>query len=103
MSIGGLNYKGLIPTRDNDVLGVAFAYGHLNNNPQGNDGSSNPGYEMVFEATYQIVLTPWLSFQPDLQYVIAPVQHRYTERSRSGSSCNHLLLTPRHSLSLGFS
>jgi porin len=69
---GGLNYKGLIPTRDNDVLGVAFAYGHLNNNPQGNDGSSNPGYEMVFEATYQIVLTPWLSFQPDLQYVMQP-------------------------------
>ena len=23
---GGLNYNGLIPTRDNDVLGVAFAY-----------------------------------------------------------------------------
>jgi porin len=69
---GGLTYKGLIPTRDNDVLGVAFAYGHLNNNPQGNDGSSNPGYEMVLEATYQIVLTPWLSFQPDLQYVMQP-------------------------------
>ena len=69
---GGLNYKGLIPTRDNDVLGVGFAYGHLNDNPQGNDGSSNPGYEMVLEATYQIMLTPWLSFQPDLQYVVQP-------------------------------
>jgi porin len=67
---GGLNYKGLIPTRDNDVLGVGFAYGHLHNNPQGSDGSSNPGYEMVFEATYQIMLTPWLSLQPDVQYVI---------------------------------
>jgi porin len=68
----GLNYKGLIPTRDNDMLGAAFGYGHLHNNPQGNDGSTNPGYEIVFEATYQIVLTPWLSFQPDLQYVIQP-------------------------------
>jgi porin len=67
---GGLNYKGLFPTRDNDVLGVGFAYGHLNNNPQGNDGSSNPGYEMVLEATYQIMLNPWLSLQPDVQYVI---------------------------------
>jgi len=66
----GLNYKGLIPTRDNDVLGVAFAYGHLNNNLQGNDGSSNPGYEMVLEATYQIMLTPWVTLQPDVQYVI---------------------------------
>jgi porin len=69
---GGLNYKGLIPTRDNDVLGLAFAYGHLNNSPQADDGNSNPGYEMVFEATYQIVLTPWLSLQPDVQYVIQP-------------------------------
>jgi porin len=67
---GGLNYKGLFPTRDNDVLGVGFAYGHLNNNPQGNEGSSNPGYEMVLEATYQIMLNPWLSLQPDVQYVI---------------------------------
>jgi porin len=67
----GLNYKGLIPTRDNDLLGVGFAYGHLNNNPQG-DGSSNPGYEMVLETTYQIELTPWLSLQPDVQYVIHP-------------------------------
>ena len=27
---------------------------------------------MVFEATYQIVLAPWLSLQPDLEYVIHP-------------------------------
>jgi porin len=69
---GGLTYKGLIPTRDNDVLGVAVAYGHLNNNPQDNEESSNPGYEIVFEATYQMELTPWLSLQPDLQYVVHP-------------------------------
>ena len=69
---GGLNYKGLIPTRDNDVLGMAFAYGHLSNNPQDNEGSSNPGYEIVLEATYQMELTQWLSLQPDVQYVIHP-------------------------------
>jgi porin len=68
---GGLNYKGLIPTRDNDVLGIAFAYGHLNNNSQDGD-SSNPGYEIVFETTYQIDLHRWLSLQPDLQYVLHP-------------------------------
>ena len=99
---GGLNYKGLIPTRDNDVLGVAFAYGHLNNNPQGNDGSSNPGYEMVLEATYQIVLTPWLSFQPDLQYVIQPSSTDIPNALVLGAHATSLLLTPRHSLSLGF-
>jgi len=69
---GGLNYKGLIPSRDNDVLGVAIAYGHLSNNPQNNQGRSNPSYEILLEATYQIELTTWLSVQPDLQYVIHP-------------------------------
>jgi porin len=68
----GLNYKGVIPTRDHDILGVAFAYGHLTNNPQDNEGSSNSGYEIVLEATYQIELSPWLSVQPDFQYVIHP-------------------------------
>jgi len=68
----GLSYKGLIPTRDHDVLGVAFAYGHLSTNAQDNEERSNPGYEIVFEATYQIELAPWLSVQPDLQYVFHP-------------------------------
>jgi porin len=69
---GGLTYKGLIPTRDNDVLGIAVGYGHLTNDPQNNQGTSNPGYEMIFETTYQIELASWLSLQPDFQYVIHP-------------------------------
>ena len=69
---GGLTYKGLIPTRDNDVLGIAIGYGHLNNKTQDNAGRSNPGYEIVLESTYQIELTSWLNLQPDLQYVIHP-------------------------------
>ena len=69
---GGLTYKGLIPSRDNDVLGVAVAYGHLTNDPQDKQGRSTPGYEMVLETTYQIELATWLSLQPDIQYVIHP-------------------------------
>ena len=69
---GGLTYKGLIPTRDNDVLGMAVAYGHWSDNAQDNDRRLNPGYEIVLETTYQIEVTPWLSLQPDLQYVIHP-------------------------------
>ena len=69
---GGLTYKGLIPTRDNDVLGMAVAYGHLSHSALNNERRSNPGYEIVLETTYQIELTPWLSLQPDLQYVIHP-------------------------------
>jgi porin len=61
---GGLTYKGLIPTRDNDVVGVAVAYGHLSNDHQDNEERSNPGYEIVLEATYQVEVAPWLSLQP---------------------------------------
>jgi porin len=69
---GGLNYRGLIPTRDNDILGVAFAYGHLRTGSQNSDDRSNRGYESVVEVTYQIDVTSWLNVQPDLQYVIHP-------------------------------
>ncbi|MGE5213338.1 MAG: carbohydrate porin, partial [Nitrospirota bacterium] len=69
---GGLNYQGLIPTRDNDILGVAVGYGHLRDSSQDGGGRSNPGCEIVAEATYQMELTTWLSLQPDVQYVIHP-------------------------------
>ena len=55
-----------------DLRGVAFGYGHLRNNPQDDEGRSNPGYEIVMEGTYQIEFAPWLSLQPDVQYVIHP-------------------------------
>jgi porin len=89
---GGLNYKGLFPTRDNDVFVVAFAYGHLSNNPQENDRGSFPGHEMVVEATYQMELTPWLTLQPDVQSVIHPFRGRYRERSGLGGPSDRLLL-----------
>ena len=69
---GGLTYKGLIPTRNNDILGLAVAYGHLSHDALNNVGTSNPGYEIVLETTYQIELATWLSLQPDVQYVIHP-------------------------------
>lgn len=71
----GLTYKGLIPTRDNDTLGVAFAYAQLGNTAQGaliDEGSVGVGAEMVLEATYQAQITPWLIIQPDIQYIINP-------------------------------
>jgi porin len=71
----GLTYKGLIPTRDNDTLGVAFAYAQLGNNARNSlidEGSVGVGAEMVLEATYQAQITPWLIIQPDIQYIINP-------------------------------
>lgn len=69
---GGLTYKGLIPSRDNDVFGIAAGYGHLMDDPKDNWGRSSPGYEIILETTYEIELSSWLSLQPDIQYVIHP-------------------------------
>ncbi len=71
----GLTYQGLIPTRDNDTLGVAFGYAQISNGARSglaDEGSRPTGAEMVLEATYQIQINPWLILQPDLQYIIQP-------------------------------
>jgi len=71
----GLVYTGLIPTRDEDQFGLAFGYAQLTNGSRETlelEGARGVGAEMVFEATYQAVLTPWLSVQPNVQYIINP-------------------------------
>jgi porin len=71
----GLTYKGLIPTRDEDTLGVAFAYAKLSSGapqPSINESVGGLGAEMAFEATYLTQITKWLNIQPDLQVIINP-------------------------------
>jgi len=71
----GLSYKGLIPSRDNDTVGIGFGYAQLSNGARSGlkDEGANPiGAEMVIEFTYQAEITPWLIVQPDLQYIINP-------------------------------
>jgi len=71
----GLTYKGLIPSRDEDTLGIALAYAKLSSGARQAEidhGSMGVGAEMVLEATYQAQITKWLSIQPDLQVIINP-------------------------------
>ena len=77
----GLAYQGLIPTRDADTVGVSVAYTRISDRARGLDRDvalfSNPANpartgEVVFELTYQAQLTPWLTFQPDVQYILNP-------------------------------
>jgi len=71
----GLSYKGLIPTRDNDTVGIGFGYAQLSDgarNSLQDEGSAPIGAEMVIEFTYQAAITPRLVVQPDLQYIINP-------------------------------
>jgi len=64
-----------------NVVGVAFAWANLSRGLRDLDrdtiavtGTTQPvrSAEMVLELTYQASLTPWLTLQPDFQYVLHP-------------------------------
>ena len=71
----GLVYKGLVPGRDQDQVGVAFAYGNYSFNKQIADearGRTPQIYEAVLEFDYRIQVNKWFYAQPVLQYIIRP-------------------------------
>ena len=72
----GFNFKGLVPTRDQDLLGLACGYGLLSNDGisvlQQNQGTAPANTTFDIELTYQAQVTPWFTLQPDLQYIIHP-------------------------------
>jgi porin len=78
---GGLVYKGLVPRRPDDKVGIAAAYARVGDNARGLDADTglfgNFFYpirsgETMIELMYQAQLTPWWTMQPDLQYIIRP-------------------------------
>jgi porin len=78
---GGLTYKGLLPGRDDDVLGLGLAYARISGSATDRDRDArllgNPNqpvrdFEAAIELTYRAPLTPWWTVQPDLQYIIHP-------------------------------
>lgn len=64
---GGAQYQGLIPSRDDDVLGIGFATGRM-------VGAAGYGrsYETVLEVYYSMQITGWLRVAPSFQYVWHP-------------------------------
>jgi porin len=71
----GVVYTGFIPGRDAGQLGFAVAGAH--NSSKFEEASELAGFpvdstETAFELTYNDALTPWLSLQPDVQYIVNP-------------------------------
>ena len=62
--VAGAVYTGLIPSRDEDVVGAGLAWTELF------QGGTN--HETVCEFFYKAVITPRMSLQPDLQYIASP-------------------------------
>lgn len=68
--MGGLSWQGVIDARPNDTLGAMVAYGHFSDTP---NLSFSPGLgETIVEGFYNFQVAPWLSVQPDVQYINQP-------------------------------
>jgi porin len=78
---GGLLYKGLVPGRPDDKVGIAAAYARIGGNARGLDADTglfgNFFYpvrsgEAMIEMMYQAQVRPWWTLQPELQCIIRP-------------------------------
>lgn len=78
---GGLVYRGLIPTRDWDVLGASVAWMWMSGDiasAQRVVNAAAPGtfspvdYEGLMEITYKAQVTAWWTLQPSIQWVVHP-------------------------------
>jgi porin len=68
--VAGLNYTGLLPSRDQDVMGVALAQASISDKLRPSSGQSHA--ETALEWTYQVQVNDNVVIQPDFQYVINP-------------------------------
>lgn len=72
---GGLVYTGLVPGRAEDQLGLAVAHVSLGT-PYRRAlelaGEASSKSETNIELTYRASLAPWLTLQPDIQYILNP-------------------------------
>lgn len=72
---GGLVHTGLLRRERDDQLGMTFAwasFGRPYRRAVDAAGGHSELGETVVELTYRTPLTPWLTIQPDVQYVINP-------------------------------
>ena len=78
---GGLHYRGAIPGRDKDALGLGVAFIRISDevgaavrdaNQRDGTSSSRPDFEATIELVYRYQAAPWFSIQPHAQYVIQP-------------------------------
>ncbi|MBF0098872.1 MAG: carbohydrate porin [Magnetococcales bacterium] len=69
-SSAGLNYRGLIAERDDDITAVGVTVSHASDTYQRVNASL--GSETSVEATYRAQVNKWLALQPTLQHVLHP-------------------------------
>ena len=91
----GLSYKGVFPGRDDDLMGFAVATalnGQHYRTAQTIAGTPSEKAEITLEWTYQMPLTPWLSIQPDVQWIVNPDTQAGRENSLNLGSVIQIVL-----------
>jgi porin len=73
----GVNYNGLLPGRERDVLGLALSYAKISSDYLVNSVPVHSGHETVLEATYRMQITDHIYIQPDFQYIFDPGAFRH--------------------------
>ena len=69
----GLNFRGPISSRSEDILGLGFSYAKLSQELRDENNDRFPNHhEAVLELTYSAAVNSHLSIQPDLQCIINP-------------------------------
>jgi porin len=71
----GLRRRGLFAARPDDEFGVAYSrtrVGDAARETGAATGTPRDGYEAALELTYRAPITPWLTLQPDVQYIFNP-------------------------------
>jgi len=67
---GGIHYQGIIPTREDDILGLAVARASISENLR--DVGRRDSHETAVELTYRAQIRPWLAIQPGVQTIFNP-------------------------------
>lgn len=79
--VGGLQYTGLLPGRDEDLLGLGVTHVDIGDNARllsrdinAFSGTDSPilDHEITIELTYRFIVNQWCTVQPDLQWVLHP-------------------------------
>jgi porin len=79
--MGGTHYKGLIPGRDEDIVGLGVTHVEIgdhvrkfDSDTNGFSGTTSPvrDFETAIEFTYRVAIAPWWAVQPDFQWIIHP-------------------------------
>lgn len=63
----GAQYQGLVPSRNDDVLGFGMAQGRLSES-----AGFTASHETALETYYNASITPWLNITPSVQYIFNP-------------------------------